>query len=170
MVAFGADRIISICRQRNMRPSSQSAPHIGEAAHAAFGGQWGDGRRLIGLLSSNAVVEKEGGIRNVPMVRVRKAVESIIDFLVNVPASADYGLKTEASSSTAGRVVANSAGSDDFSGLAQQDTFVQNPTWLSTVCRPPQHQPGCLPTFALPNPFCACLQRMLRLRIRSPRG
>ena len=103
-MSYDAERTISICRQRNLRPFSQSVPHIGEAVRAAFDGQWGDGWGLIGFLPSNAVVEKEGIIRKVPLVRVRKAVEAIIDLPAQTPNSDDTRPEAEASSSAAGRV------------------------------------------------------------------
>ena len=84
MQTYDAERIISLCLRSNLRAGQQNVPAIGNAVHVALQGEtknshgafrmkWEAGFRMLGLIGSNGLVERDGKIFKIAMSNIRNA-------------------------------------------------------------------------------------------------
>ena len=71
MMRVDADQVIDRCRQRNVPAGTKIVPKIGDPVRACIGGVWQSGWRMVGLISSNALIERDEVIRKIGTGMIR---------------------------------------------------------------------------------------------------
>ena len=68
-----ADQVISRRMQGNVPRGTKIVPRIGDRAMASVGGKWPAGWRMVGLIAPNAIIARDGAIREIGDGEIRCA-------------------------------------------------------------------------------------------------